>query len=182
MNKFEQKWLEEIFPLEVDEQQAEPDSDIAVVDDKDVLSVLSELLKEKSEVQQLAVKLKYTRDSANSEELEQLMKSILPFLDGLEHVLKIARAHPPSEEVDNWLKTIETLYFRVTNILEKYGLKAIESVGKPVDLDFHEVVEYIPSKESLNNTVIAERQKGYIFKNRVLRDAKVVVAYQEGSV
>ena len=108
-------------------------------------------------------------DLAANEEIERLVKNFLPFLDGLEHVLKMARMHPPSQEVTNWLKTIESLYFRITNILEKHELQAIDSVGCPVNLDYHEVVEYIPSKESTHNTIIAERQKGYIFKGKVYK-------------
>ena len=183
MLKFEQKWLEMAFPLPaLPVQEAGADIPDYSNNGSDLISALQEILREKQTFQELADKLKDRRDEKNTEEMEQLMRSILPFFDGIEHVLKIARMHPPSEEVNNWLRTIESLYFRATNIFEKNGLRAIESLGKPVDLNFHEVVEYIPSKESRNNTVIAERQKGYIFKDKVIRDAKVVVAYREGSV
>ncbi|MCD6386582.1 nucleotide exchange factor GrpE [Candidatus Sumerlaeota bacterium] len=176
------KLLARKFPLPHESGETKEELQSETLDNnKDIVSIVSELMAEKESFLQLAMKLKYRRDAATNEELERLVKSLLPFLDGLEHVLKIARMHPPSPEVNNWLKTIESLYFRITNILEKHGLTAVESVGKPVDLNYHEVVEYIPSKESPDNTVIAERQKGYIFRGKVIRDAKVVVSYKEGS-
>ncbi len=184
INNLKIKALEEVFPLPVTLQHVKEEFEEVSNngEDKDVLSIMGDLVKEKESLEQLAYTLQYRQDEITTEEMERLMKSLLPFLDGLEHVLKVAREHPPSEEITNWLKTLESLYFRATNILEKHGLQPIEAVGKKVDLDYHEVVEYIPSKESPHNTVIAERQKGYIFKDKVLRDAKVVVSYQEGSV
>ncbi len=182
MNRFNTKILEYEFPLPVKSSKVkETSKDRAFSGDKDMLSIIKELMTERESALEQARKLKYRRDEATTEELEQLVRGILPFLDGLEHVLKVARSHPPSPEVNNWLKTLETLYFRITNILEKHGVSQIESVGKPVNLDYHEVVEYIPSQESSHNTIIAERQKGYIFRGKVIRDAKVVVSYKEGS-
>lgn len=176
------KVLSDKFPLPCKSEEYKSEGkEIGSFNDKDIVTIIGELIAEKESFHQMARRLKYRRDAETNEELERLIRSILPFLDGFEHVLKIARMHPPSPEVNNWLKTIESLYFRITNILEKYGLIPIESVGKPVDLNYHEVVEYIPSKESLDNIVIAERQKGYIFRGKVIRDAKVVVSYKEGS-
>ena len=43
----------------------------------------------------------------------------------------------------------------------------------------HEVVEYRASEDHPNDVVISERQKGYVFRNKLLSDAKVVVAYNE---
>lgn len=148
---------------------------------KDVISIVSELMRENESYLELVSKLQYRRDKITNEELEHLIKSLLPFLDGMEHILNLARLHPPSSEVNNWLKAIESLYFRIINILEKEGLEIISTLGKPVDLNYHEVVEYIPTKNAPHNTVIAERKKGYIFRNKVIRDAKVVVSYKEGS-
>jgi molecular chaperone GrpE len=57
--------------------------------------------------------------------------------------------------------------------LEKIGLKKIQSIGKPLDLKYHEVVK---SPENSNNDeliIVSEVQNGYIFKNRVIRPAMV---------
>lgn len=178
LNKFYIKLLSKKFPLPENVTQVTTKlSD----NNKDVVSIVSELMREREDLRELVAKFQLRRDEKENEELEQLLKSILPFLDGLERLMKMARLQRHSEEVANWLKAIESLYFRLINILEKQGLKPIDSIGKPVDLNLHEVVEYIPSKDSPHNTVIAERQRGYIFRGKVIRDAKVVVSYKEGS-
>ena len=111
-----------------------------------------------------------------SPEMEGLMKKFLPFLDGLERVLFLGRSHPQTDEIANWLTSVESLYFRLVNTLEKFGLKAIDAVDKPVNLECQEVVEYIPTREHGHNVVIKERQKGYYYQGKLLRDAQVVVA------
>ncbi len=64
-------------------------------------------------------------------------------------------------------------------MLESYGLFQLKAVGAKVDLNLHEVVEYRPSTDHMNEIVISERQKGYVFRGKLMRDAKVVVAYNE---
>lgn len=104
------------------------------------------------------------------------MRQVLPFLDNYAHLLDLAREHPPSEEITNWLRSVEALYFRIVNLLESYGLRFINSIGKVVDLDYHEVIDYRPTLQHPHNTIIKELQKGVVFRGRLLRDAKVVVA------
>ncbi|GIX45062.1 MAG: hypothetical protein KatS3mg130_1470 [Candidatus Sumerlaea sp.] len=144
---------------------------------RDLLEAVSASLLEIERLQDLTEQLK--RRSAQPEELEKFMRSILPTLDAFERVLSLARTYPKSEEIDNWLKAVESIYFRLLSMLENYGLYQLKCVGKKVDLNLHEVVEYLPSTEYPDETVIAERQKGYVFRGKLLRDAKVVVAYNE---
>jgi molecular chaperone GrpE len=60
-------------------------------------------------------------------------------------------------------------------ILEKEGLKAIESVGKPFDKDLHEAITSVPAGEDKTGIVIDEAEKGYRLKDKVIRYAKVIV-------
>jgi molecular chaperone GrpE len=113
----------------------------------------------------------------DSQQVYQVVKNLIPVLDAMDRVLAFARQCPPSEELDNWLKSIEGIYFRLHNTLERVGLERLETVGKDVDLNCQEVVEYIPSIEHPHDSVVSERQKGYRFRGKLIRDAKVVVAY-----
>ena len=47
-----------------------------------------------------------------------------------------------AEELDNWLKSVESLYFRIKKVLSSAGLKEMECIGKPVDLERHEVYSH----------------------------------------
>lgn len=143
----------------------------------DVLSMASETLRENERLHLLARDLEMT--SGRPEELEKMMKNLLPTLDGFDRVLHLGRSYTQSDVVDNWLKSVESIYFRLLNTLENYGLYQMRTVGSRVDLNLHEVVEYRPSADHQNDTVISERQKGYILRGKLLRDAKVVVVYNE---
>jgi molecular chaperone GrpE len=143
----------------------------------DLISLLSEVMVENERLADLTSQLE--EKSGSPEELMRFVRSLIPFLDSFERVLFLARNHPPSEEIDNWLRGVESIYFRILNTLERFGLKAMETIGRGVNLDMHEVVEYRPTHEYPHNTIITERQRGYVFRGKILRDAKVVVAYNE---
>ena len=142
---------------------------------EDLITLISRIMVENEKLQNIQETLETKKNSTR--ELEGFMKKMITLLDGFERTLKLARKYPPSEEIDNWLKSVETTYYRLYNILEKYGLKALDTIGKHVNLDYHDVVEYIPSSDYPPDTVISERQKGYLFRGKLIRDAKVVVGY-----
>ena len=146
---------------------------------RDILGMATESLRENQRLHDIALELETRRDKP--EEAERLIKSLLPTLDGFDRVLHLGRSYPQDEAIDNWLKSVESIYFRLLNTLENFGLHQMHVVGSKVDLNLHEVVEYRPSADHANDTVISERQKGYILNGKLLRDAKVVVAYNERS-
>lgn len=113
---------------------------------------------------------------AGNDEFGRFVKQLLPFLDNFAHLLDMARERPPSEEVNNWLKSVEALYFRITSLLETFDLRFVNSIGKEVNLDIHEVIDYRFTDQFPHNTVIKEHSKGVVFRGHLLRDAKVVVA------
>jgi molecular chaperone GrpE len=143
----------------------------------DLLEAVSGAMREIERLQDLNVELQ--SKSSQPVETEKLLRSLLPTLDSFDRVLSLARSYPKSEEIDNWLKSVESISFRMLALLESYGLYQLHCAGKKVDLNLHEVVEYRPSQDHPNDVVISERQKGYVFRGKLLRDAKVVVAYNE---
>lgn len=144
---------------------------------EDLSQLISRVMVENDRLQDLNLKLQ--RRQGSPAEVEKLVRGLLPTLDSFDRVLHLARSYPQSEEIDNWLKSVESLYFRLLGYLEGFELYQINAVGKKVDLDLHEVVEYRKSEEHPNDVVISERQKGYVFRGKLLRDAKVVVAYND---
>jgi molecular chaperone GrpE len=60
--------------------------------------------------------------------------------------------------------------------LERYQVKAVESVGQPFDPRFHEAISQAPSAEVKAGSVLHELQKGYVIGDKLLRPAMVVVA------
>lgn len=142
---------------------------------RDMMETIAHILRER---EALELRARELESQAGDPEAEfRMMRQMLPVLDAMERVMECGRDCPPSPELDNWLKSVETVYFRLLKTLRRLGLEPLECAGKPVDLDTQEVVEYIPSTEYGHNFVVSERAKGYRFKGRLLRDAKVVVAY-----
>jgi len=113
------------------------------------------------------------------DEFGRFAEELLPFLDNFNHVLDKAREHEGSQEIDNWLKSVETLYYRITSLLDSFDFRFVSALGKPVDLDFQEVVEHRPTDQDKNDTVIHEIQRAAVLRGRLLREAKVVVACNE---
>jgi molecular chaperone GrpE (heat shock protein) len=156
--------------------------ELAASDGPGVSDFLGQLTALMAENEKLAVTTRLLeREKGESDEMPSFVKRVLPVLDGFERILEMGREHAEDAAIMNWLQSLESLYYRFRNLLEKYGLFGVEAVGQPVNLDLHEVVEYRYSPDHEPDTVIAVRQRGYVFRGRLLRDAQVVVARDERS-
>ena len=104
---------------------------------------------------------------------EDLMKSILPFIDNLE------RAVNHAEKVVDTGVLIEGIKLTLQQILQtlsKFGLSPFESVGKPFDPALHEAMLVVETDQYEPNQVMEELQKGYLLNGRLLRPASVSVS------
>jgi molecular chaperone GrpE len=116
----------------------------------------------------------------NREELlkyanEGLMSDILTVIDHLELALQHSSENE-SANADALAKGVDLTLKELRNVLEKHGLTAIESLGKPFDPNVHHAISQIESDEAEENTVLKEFRKGYMLRDRVLRAAMVGVA------
>jgi len=98
-----------------------------------------------------------------------LLCSLLPIIDDLER----AFASVPAElNESHWTEGIRLIYNKLKATLESQGLTEIEAEGKPFDPRFHEAVMEQEGEEGM---VLRETQKGYKFKERVIRPSLVIV-------
>ena len=98
-----------------------------------------------------------------------LICNLLPIMDDLER----AFASVPAElEGSSWTEGIRLIYNKLKTTLETQGLTAIEARGEPFDPRLHEAVMQQDGKEGM---VIEELQKGYKFKEKVIRPSLVTV-------
>lgn len=118
------------------------------------------------------------KSAGKAPEKAVFLKKMLPILDGFDSVLRYAKIQPHDEDahLQNWIQALEGMHRRFINILESEGLVIIDTVGKPLDLTIHEVVDTREVTGIRHNYVIEEIAKGYKCGNRVLRDAQVIVA------
>ena len=108
-------------------------------------------------------------ESANS----ALICNLLPIMDDLERAI----ASVPAElDESNWTEGIRLVYNKFKATLEAQGLTEIEARGEPFDPRLHEAVM---QQEGEEGVVIEETQKGYRFKERVIRPSLVIVGKGE---
>jgi molecular chaperone GrpE len=106
---------------------------------------------------------------------EGLLKEILPFIDNLERAL--AQDASAENAAENIMEGVRMTLDGLLAALARRGLEPIDSVGGKFDPNVHEAMSMQPAGDGVEpQTVIEEFEKGYRFKNRLLRAAKVVVA------
>ncbi|MFP4381273.1 MAG: nucleotide exchange factor GrpE [Candidatus Sumerlaeia bacterium] len=145
----------------------------------DLLNDICEVLLEREKLENIAESLRKQNEQSKNSSIEPMIRSVLPLLDSFDRIIRMAQEHPPSEEVQNWIKSIASMQSRMLQMYEKYGLRVMDPVGEKVNLDRHEVVEVLHTDSIPNETIVEVRQKGYALNNKILRDAKVVVAQNE---
>lgn len=96
---------------------------------------------------------------------------LLPVLDNLERAISTF-----ADEENEYYKGFELVLKQTTDIFEKMGVKQIVSVGKTFNPDFHNAVMHVEDETAGENIVLEEFQKGYMYKDKVIRYAMVKVA------
>lgn len=118
------------------------------------------------------------RAEQDKEEVSQfanaiLVLNLLPILDDWERAL----ASIPDDQTDlSWVEGIRLIERKLRGVLETQGLSPIEAVGQPFDPNRHEAAMQGKGEEGI---VVEELQKGYKFRERVIRPSKVVVGNGE---
>ena len=104
---------------------------------------------------------------------EGVLKGLLPIVDDFERGLE---ASAKVEDAADVRKGMELIYQKLVKYLEKNGVKAIDSTGKPFDAEMHEAIAMVPvPDDAQKGMVIDTPTKGYTLNDKVLRHAKVVV-------
>lgn len=104
---------------------------------------------------------------------KDIIEKILPVVDNFERGLA---AVPEEEKESAFADGMEKIYRQLMKTLEDAGVKAIEAVGQPFDPNFHNAVMHIEDENLGENIVAQELQKGYTYKDTVVRHSMVQVA------
>lgn len=103
---------------------------------------------------------------------KNVVEKVLPIVDNFERGL----AAVPEEEKDNaFVKGMEAVYKQFTTVLEEIGVTPIEAVGKEFDPNLHNAVMAVDDDSLESGTVAEEMQKGYMYKESVVRHSMVKV-------
>lgn len=98
------------------------------------------------------------------------IKSLLPVVDNFERALQ------SKSEAADFRAGVELIYKQLRDVLTKLGVQVIEAKGQQFDPHVHEAIEMVETSEAADHEVLEEWQRGYKFKDRLLRPAMVKVA------
>jgi len=133
------------------------------------------VLREKAELvnyrrrkdEEVGVMIKYSN--------EELIKELLPIVDNFERAIKLDD-NDLSDELSKFLSGFKMIYTSIINLFNKYEVKAVDGTSVEFDPTYHQAVltEKVDGVES--GIVIEVLQKGYVYKDRVIRPAMVKVS------
>lgn len=102
----------------------------------------------------------------------EVLEKLLPVVDNFERALESV----PQEEKDTgFAQGIGMIYKQLMETLEGIGVTAMNPVGKEFNADYHNAVMHEENEEMGENLVAEEFQKGYLYKEQVLRHSMVKV-------
>lgn len=109
---------------------------------------------------------------------EHILREMLPVVDNLERALGHGKGEGGDAEKNlaSLFEGVQLTLKSLRNSLEKFEVKPIESRGKPFDPNLQEALTMEASSTVPASHVISEFEKGYFYKDRLLRPAKVIVS------
>ena len=104
---------------------------------------------------------------------KDIVEKILPVVDNFERGLQSVAEE---NKEDPFVQGMDKIYKQLMTTLEGIGVEPIEAVGQEFNPDFHNAVMHIEDEEAGENVVVEEFQKGYMYRESVVRHSMVKVA------
>lgn len=104
---------------------------------------------------------------------KSILEKLLPVIDNFERAFSTV---PEDPEAAQYAKGMEMIYRQLLKNLEDAGATPIDCKGKPFDPNYHNAVMHVEDESLGENVIVEEFQKGYMYKDSVLRYSMVKVA------
>lgn len=104
----------------------------------------------------------------------EVIKSLLPVIDSFERALQ------SKSDVADFRSGVDLIYKQLQDVLAKLGVRPIAAKGEQFDPHVHEAIEMVDTPDAADHEVLEEWQRGYKYKDRLLRPAMVKVAKNPG--
>jgi molecular chaperone GrpE len=120
----------------------------------------------------------YKRRSENEQSIllkyaaEPFIRNMLQVYDDLDRSLN----HASEENQQSLIDGLKLVYDKFTKILDNQGVTKMDAKGKPFDVQFHEALMSQPAEGVPDHTVLNVVENGYLYKDKVIRHAKVIVS------
>jgi molecular chaperone GrpE len=130
------------------------------------------LLRKQAELENLRKRMQREKEEFLEHASADLIRDLLPSLDGFERALKHRDTGVPNE----FYKGLELIYSGLLGVLKRHGLEPIEAVGQMFDPHLHQAVETVADEQRRDQEIVEELLRGYKLKHRLLRPSVVKVA------
>ena len=104
---------------------------------------------------------------------KDIIEKILPVVDNFERGLDAVKEE---DKEDPFIQGMEKVYKQLMTVLGELGVKPIEAVGKEFDPNLHNAVMHVEDENFGENIIAEEFQKGYMYRDSVVRHSMVKVA------
>jgi len=106
-----------------------------------------------------------------------LVAKVLPVLDNLDRALSSSKELCDRDEgFKSFHLGVQMIDQQIHKILEAEGLSVLKSEGQPFDPNKHEAILAVESRDHPPNTVLNEVEKGFLFRDKIIRPARVTVS------
>lgn len=105
---------------------------------------------------------------------EDIVRELLPVVDNFERAIKMDDNNL-EDELSKFLEGFKMIYCNLVSILEKNEVKQIDGINKPFDPTYHQAV-MTEASDKEKDMVLEVLQKGYLYKDKVIRPAMVKVS------
>ena len=104
---------------------------------------------------------------------KDIIEKILPVVENFERGLDAVKEE---DKEDPFIQGMEMVYKQLMTVLGELGVKPIEAVGKEFDPNLHHAVMHVEDENFGENIIAEEFQKGYMYRDSVVRHSMVKVA------
>src|SRR5262249_33566553 len=159
------------------ESAAEAGSAVSLIEELEALrkekqELYDRLLRKQAEFENFRKRTEREKIESYDFAVANFILGLLPALDGLERGLSVSEG----ETVESYKKGIELILKQLRDQLASAGVQPIRVTGKMFDPNFHQAVMREENSVLPENEIIEEMQRGYMFKDRLLRPSMVKVA------
>jgi molecular chaperone GrpE len=141
----------------------------ALAENKDLYD---RLLRKQAELENFRKRTQKEKEELRQYAAEDLIRSLLPTLDGFERALQQRDENVP----ETFYQGLELIYRGLSEVLARAGLTVIDTAGQVFDPYLHQAVETVKAPGRREHEIVEELQRGYKLKNKLLRPAIVKVA------
>ncbi len=132
-----------------------------------------------AETDELRQRLQRENESRLEQTRANFFKNTVPILDNLKRAIDAASS---AQDFDSFKQGVEMIFDQMKKEFEDQGISIIEAEGKPFDPSLHEAfLTHETDNPALDNMVLEELEPGYLYKEKLIKAAKVKVAKHKPS-